>query len=116
MHFFFHRELDNGSSKWLSTGMFNGLSAFQSWTAAERFLAEPMNSYSLLPCDYQPWLYSITAATLIGLAGVLPVAFIPADYEEKRKRNGLYFLLFFTTNYHFYSYLSPSITIFTSHY
>ena len=42
----------------------------------------------LIDNHYRPWFCSITASITIGLAGILPLVFIPNDFQKQRNDEG----------------------------
>lgn len=79
--------MQNSSPEWPSAAM--GSSSLVVWPPwpSEWLQDGRLEALTLLASEYQPWLCSVVASLAVGLAGVLPLIFLPTDHQA-RTANG----------------------------
>lgn len=91
--------MQNSSPEWPDSGMGSSMVAWPPWPGT--WLAStdsPLDALTGAAVDYHPWICSVVAAAAVGMAGVVPLLFIPTVAQMKSNnggRNGLQLLLSF---------------------
>lgn len=74
--------MQNSSPEWPVPAMGSSLVVWPPWPS-EWLRDDRLEALALLASEYQPWLCSVVAAIAVGMAGVLPLIFLPTDREAK---------------------------------
>ena len=74
--------MQNSSPEWPAPTMGSNLVVWPPWPS-EWLQNDRLEALVLLASQYQPWVCSIVAALAVGMAGVVPLIFLPTDQEAK---------------------------------
>ncbi|XP_068237746.1 zinc transporter ZIP13 homolog [Palaemon carinicauda] len=89
--------MQNSSPEWPEATMGSNMVVWPPWPS-HWLEGDNMDRLTVLATEYQPWICSVLAAIMIGLAGVVPLLLIPHDNQIKssvESRNLLQLLLSF---------------------
>ena len=74
--------MQNSSPEWPAPAMGSSVVVWPPWPS--QWLEEDrLEALVLLASEYQPWVCSVVAALAVGLAGVVPLLFLPTDHQAK---------------------------------
>ncbi|XP_045103472.1 zinc transporter ZIP13 homolog [Portunus trituberculatus] len=80
--------MQNSSPEWPAPAMGSNVVVWPPWPS--QWLEEDrLEALVLLASEYQPWVCSVVAAIAVGLAGVVPLLFLPTDHQAKTSSGGL---------------------------
>ncbi|KAK4309606.1 hypothetical protein Pmani_018718 [Petrolisthes manimaculis] len=76
--------MQNSSPEWPESGMGSNVAVWPPWPGAWLTSTDgPLHAFTGDTVEYQPWICSVVAAVAVGMAGVLPLLFIPTITQMK---------------------------------
>lgn len=82
--------MQNSSPEWPESGMESSVVMWPPWPGTWLTSMDgPLHAFTGVTVEYHPWICSVVAAMAVGMAGVLPLLFIPTVTQMK-SNNGEY--------------------------